>query len=152
MQFPPAVWGPIFWMTIHITALGYSAKPTYAEKRAAKEFYESLQFLLPCPVCREHYAQHIAEKPISPFLDSRDALFKWTVELHNKVNEKLGKPKLTEGEALYYIRRLGERKRNPLWSSSDMQEVDSASFTRGLIAGGVGVGIVGAALLFSSRL
>ncbi len=151
MRFPPAVWGPIFWMTIHITALGYSDKPTYAEKRAAKEFFEGLQFLLPCHVCREHYAEHIKAKPISPYLDSRAALFSWTVELHNKVNESLGKPKLTEVEALAYIKRLGSRNRNPLWSSSDMQEVDSASFMRGLIAGTLGAGILGAALYWSSK-
>lgn len=151
MRFPPTVWGPIFWMTIHITALGYSQTPTYAEKRAAKEFFEGLQFLLPCSICREHYAEHIKAKPISPFLDSRADLFKWTVELHNTVNEKLGKPKLTEAEALQYISRLGARGRNPLWSSAEMQEVDTASFMRGVIAASVAAGIVGAAFYWHSR-
>ena len=43
----PAVWGPILWTTIHIVALGYPKEPTFSEKRAAKEFYESLTHLIP---------------------------------------------------------------------------------------------------------
>ena len=59
MNIPPEVWGPFFWHTIHITALGYSNKPTYAQKKAAKEFYESLSVMIPCPVCREHLKKHL---------------------------------------------------------------------------------------------
>ena len=111
LQFPPEVWGPFFWHTIHIVALGYSVEPTYSEKRAAKEFYESLQFLIPCPVCREHYKEHLAKFPITPHLDRRKDLFRWTVVLHNAVNTTLQKPTITEQEALAYYVRLGSRER-----------------------------------------
>ena len=151
MKFPPAVWGPIFWMTIHITALGYSEKPTYAEKRAAKEFFEGLQFLLPCAVCREHYREHLTAKPVTPFLDNRRDLFSWTVALHNAVNVKLNKPIFTETEALFYIKRLGARGKNPLWSYQDMQEVDSGSFMRGVLLATVAGGVLGAGLWFWNK-
>lgn len=151
MRFPPAVWGPIFWMTIHIVALGYSETPTFAEKRAAKEFFEGLQFLLPCAICREHYREHLTEKPVSPFLDSRKALFSWTVALHNSVNKKLNKPTVTETEALQYISRLGARNRNPLWSSTDMSEVDTASFMRGVLLASVAAGVIGTGLWFWNK-
>ena len=151
MKFPPAVWGPIFWMTIHLTALGYSNSPSYSEKRAAKEFFEGLQFLLPCPICREHYREHITEKPITPFLDSRKALFSWTVQLHNAVNKKLNKPEFTETEALHYIKRLGGRGRNPLWSYQDMQEMDSASFMRGVLLSATVGSVLGTALWFWNK-
>ena len=133
-------------MTIHVVALGYSDKPTYAEKRSAKEFFESLRNLLPCPVCREHYAEHLKVMPISPFLDNRQSLFKWTVDLHNAVNVKLGKPVVSQTEALRYISRLGARGRNPLWSAGDMMEVDSASFMRGVLTATVAGVVVGCAL------
>ena len=100
MNIPPTVWGPFFWMTIHIVALGYSSKPSYTEKRSAKQFFESLANLIPCPVCREHYKQHITQNPLTPHLDSRTDLFKWTVDLHNAVNMSLGKTKWTVEEAL----------------------------------------------------
>lgn len=138
-------------MTIHIVALGYSEQPTYAEKRAAKEFYEGLQFLLPCSICREHYREHITAQPVSPFLDNRKSLFTWTVNLHNTVNKKLNKPTVTEAEALQYIGRLGARARSPLWSSADMNEVDTASFMRGVLLSATVGGVIGTALWFWNK-
>lgn len=142
MQFPPAVWGPFFWHTIHITALSYPKEPTYTEKRAAKEFYESLVFLLPCPTCREHYSAHLKENPISTFLDRRSDLFRWTVDIHNKVNKQLGKATWTEQEVIAYYTRLGKRGRSPVWTREDMKEVDTASFVRGFLVGLFGVGLL----------
>lgn len=70
MHIPPEVWGPFFWHTIHIAALGYSQEPNYSEKKAMKEFFESLQIIIPCPICRTHYISHMAKLPIGPSLDS----------------------------------------------------------------------------------
>ena len=71
-RIPPTTWGPFFWHTMHLVALGYPSSPTYAEKRAAKEFYESLAHLIPCPTCKLHYAENIKKDPISPSVDSKD--------------------------------------------------------------------------------
>lgn len=136
MRFPPAVWGPIFWMTIHIVALGYSDDPSYGEKRAAKEFYEGLQFLIPCPKCREHYRDNLRTNPITPSLDNRRDLFKWTVNMHNIVNKQLGKPVVSEEEALAFFGRLGARGRSPIWKKEDMAEIDTASFMKGAVVTG----------------
>jgi hypothetical protein len=76
LKMPPEVWGPLFWHTIHIAALGYSEKPNYSQKKAAKEFFESLIFLLPCDICRKHYTQHLALKPIVQYSDRRQDLLK----------------------------------------------------------------------------
>jgi hypothetical protein len=143
MHIPPTVWGPFFWMTIHITALGYPSKPTYTEKRSAKQFFESLANLIPCPVCREHYKQHITKNPILPHLDNRSDLFKWTVELHNAVNEKLNKPKWTVQESLDYIKQLGERERSPIITSKDFSEQNLQSLVKGVAMGVAATAAVG---------
>ena len=91
MQFPPSVWGPFFWHTIHIIALGYPKNPTYTDKKCVKEFYESLAFLLPCTICKKHYREHLANNPLTPFLDSRKDILKWTIDIHNSVNKMLGR-------------------------------------------------------------
>jgi hypothetical protein len=151
MKLPPSVWGPFFWHTIHITAIGYPNSPTYAEKRAAKEFYESLAFLIPCPVCREHYQTHLQKMPISPHLDRRDDLFKWTVQLHNEVNVLLGKPRVLESEALHFYKRLGARGKSPVIQRETLDELDFRSMLKG---GCVGAGLVftaGALLWLSSK-
>jgi hypothetical protein len=122
---------------MHIVALGYSKTPTYTDKKCAKEFYESLAYLIPCPVCREHYKKHLTEKPINTFLDSRTDLIKWTIDIHNKVNQTHGKPEWTLEEVLAYYQKVGARNRSPVWTKEDMNEVDNRSFIKGFITGSI---------------
>jgi hypothetical protein len=119
-RIPPETWGPFFWHTMHIVALGYPNAPTYAEKRAAKEFFESLTHLIPCPTCKMHYADHIKANPITPSLDTRKDLFRWTIVIHNLVNKDLGKPQYTEGDSIAFYHRLGELGRSPVWTPEDV--------------------------------
>lgn len=149
MKVPPAVWGPLFWHTIHITALGYPANPTYGHKKAAKEFYESLAFLVPCPVCREHYETHLQKNPLTPHLDRRDDLFRWTVNLHNEVNKTLGKPRLLESEVIYYYRRIGARGKNPVINQDTLDELDMRSMIKGGLIGGSAMFALGVAVWYS---
>jgi hypothetical protein len=151
MNLRPSVWGPPFWLTIHIIALAYPATPTYSEKKAAKEFFESLLHLLPCPTCREHYAEHTRTLPLVPHLDTRDDLFKWTLELHNAVNRSLGKPAWTAEEVITYISRLGERDRSPIISAADFAESDNRSLVKGFILGGAVAGALAAASYFIGK-
>lgn len=146
MQFPPSVWGPFFWHTIHIIALGYPKNPTYTDKKCAKDFYESLAFLLPCSVCREHYKEHITKKPLTPFLDTRKDLLQWTIDIHNEVNKMLGKPEWTMEEVVIYYERLGRRNRSPVWTREDMKEVDYRSFVKGFITGSAIIACIGGGL------
>jgi hypothetical protein len=152
MRFPPSVWGPFFWHTIHITALGYPRAPTYSDKKAAKEFYESLAFLLPCPICREHYATHLQKMPLSPHLDRREDLFKWTVQLHNEVNASLGKPRVTEAEALLFYRRIGARGKSPVINQDILDEMDMRSMIKGGLIGGATVFAAGAVFYLASKV
>jgi hypothetical protein len=122
-RIPPSTWGPFFWHTMHITALGYPKSPTYAEKRAAKEFFESLVHLIPCPVCRLHYAEHLKNNPVSPNLDTNEDLFRWTVKIHNLVNKDLGKKEVTELEAIGFYHSLGDLGRSPVWTPEDIDAI-----------------------------
>lgn len=132
-RIPPETWGPFFWHTMHIVALGYPKKPAYGEKRAAKEFYESFVHLIPCPVCRVHYANHLKTNPVSPSLDSNEDLFRWTVKIHNLVNKDLGKQEVNELEAIAFYHNLGDMGRSPVWTP---QDIDSIQYRHLLITGG----------------
>jgi transketolase N-terminal domain/subunit len=132
-------------------ALGYPNSPTYAQKRAAKEFYESLSQLIPCPVCREHYTKHLETTPITPHLDRRDDLFKWTVHLHNEVNSVLGKSRMIESEVLYYYKRIGAIGKNPVIGQDALDEVDLRSAIKGGLLGGGLVFGVGVLLWMSNK-
>lgn len=144
MHIPPDTWGPFFWHTMHIVALGYPTEPTYGHKKAAKDFFESLRFLIPCPVCREHYETHLEKYPITPHLDRRTDLFRWTILLHNEVNKVLGKSAKTETEVIQYYSRLGARGRSPVITPDDFIAGDWAARIQGMA---IGAGLVGAAFL-----
>ena len=151
MRIGTDVWGPPFWFTIHITALAYPTKPSYADKKAAKEFFESLPFLLPCGVCKEHLKVHLRKHPLTPHLDRRDDLFKYTVMLHNEVNVSLNKPTFTEIEALYYLQRLGSRNSSPMITRDMLDEIDMRSMIKGGFIGGALVFTTGLAIYYFSK-
>jgi hypothetical protein len=109
MHLPPEVWGPIFWATFHLVSLAYPDTPTYAEKRAAKEFFNSMTHLLPCPVCRDHYKEILAAMPVDSWLDDRKSLTEWVWTLHNRVNARLGKAEITQEEFVERYKEMAER-------------------------------------------
>jgi hypothetical protein len=152
MHISPEVWGPFFWHTIHIVALGYPKNPTYTDKKCAKNFSESLAYLIPCAICREHYKEHLGTNPITTFLDSRTDLIKWTIEVHNSVNKKLGKAEWTLPEVLAYYEKLGSRNRSPVWTKEDMNEVDYRSFVKGFITGAAILSTLGGVFYFLHHL
>lgn len=151
VRISTAVWGPPMWISIHLVALGYPKNPSYADKKAAKDFFESLQFLLPCELCRNHYKENLKKFPITPHLDRRDDLFKYTVMLHNEVNKMLNKPVMTELEAIYYLQRLGARGESPILNRETFEEMDMRSMIRGGFIGGGVVFFTGLCIYFFSR-
>jgi hypothetical protein len=124
---------------MHITAIGYPREPTYADKKAAREFYEALTILIPCPFCREHYAQFVKENPITPALDSREALFEWTVKIHNLANKSMNKPEFTVMESLEVYDKMGARGISPIWSPADDEKF---SLKSGLMGAGGTLAVV----------
>ncbi len=130
----PAVWGPIFWTTMHIVSLGYSPKPSEEEQYAATAFYNSLAKTIPCPICRSHYTMFLKEMPVENAVKSRDDLVHWVYTIHNKVNVQLGKPELSFNDYIKTMQRLSERN----------SVTFNDSMTSSMLAAGLGV-IVGAA-------
>jgi|APGre2960657373_1045057.scaffolds.fasta_scaffold133655_1 hypothetical protein len=92
----PEVWGPPFWAAIHLSCLA-APKVIEPEREAGfRQFFASLQHVLPCKKCRVHMAENLAALPLdaSAFAKGRDSLFAWSVALHNRVNAANGKPEM----------------------------------------------------------
>jgi len=89
VNIDPKQWGPKLWKSLHYIAYAFPEQPTEAQQQAAQSLFQALAHLLPCAKCRTHYANHLAETP--PQVESRQALARYVNELHNKVNEHLGK-------------------------------------------------------------
>ena len=89
------VWGPNLWTFLHTYSFQYGGDngiPTNSEREKARTFFTNLQDVIPCKICRGHYAKHISLHP--PDVENRDTLSRWVVMIHNIVNVNTGKPQV----------------------------------------------------------
>ena len=102
----PKIWGPAFWFIIHTIAFNYPENPTFNDKRHTFEFFQNLQYVLPCQKCRKHYMKYFHDHPLTPFLDNKSTLVSWTVQLHNHVNKRYGKSSKTVDEVVRHYNKV----------------------------------------------
>jgi len=134
MHLPPEIWGPIFWAMMHILSMAYPDDPTYSEKRAAKDLFNALAQLLPCPVCRSHYKETIQKIPVETWLDNRKSLIEWVWMVHNAVNERLGRPPITQTDFFKRYAEMAERGL-PIPPSNPQAEITDAAVEAAWIRG-----------------
>ncbi len=92
-------WGTHAWAFIESIALTYPVNPSVQEKQEYKEFFLSLQYVLPCPRCRNHYKENLTKHALNDALKNRENLIKWVIDVHNEVNKSNGKRILSYDEA-----------------------------------------------------
>nr|QFG73591.1 MAG: Erv1 / Alr family protein [Megaviridae environmental sample] len=109
-------WGPHAWFFIHTIAINYPITPTSMEKQYHREFFTSLGDILPCPVCRVHFKQNSSN--LDSALASKTDLFKYTIDVHNKVNKSNNKPIWSYDRALAYYTHIYLDSSEP-WFLSD---------------------------------
>jgi hypothetical protein len=84
--------GPVIWRKMHGDALRWNGDP-----KAISEMIANVLKSVACGECRTHWANMVREFP--PVVKTADQFFAWTVEVHNRVNERIGKPRITVSEA-----------------------------------------------------
>lgn len=82
-------WGPPGWKYLHSVAHGYPESPSEYDAQKYKIFFTAVGKTLPCRLCRESYVNFVTENPVRT--GSRQELTRWLWEIHNKVNDKLGR-------------------------------------------------------------
>jgi hypothetical protein len=124
----PGCWGPVEWMAMHQMLRGFQPTPT--RKAALVTHLTSLADVLPCSACGNHW------RTIAPTVDtsSRDAALKWSIDAHNSVNERLGKPKLSYAQAIAAMDALQSSLRSgaglgPAFQSARLAATDPSSST-----------------------
>ena len=92
----PKIWGNHAWFFLHCSSFNYPKHPTDTDKHNYHEFLKSLQYVLPCKLCRQHLKEYMETNPIEPYLSKREMYVKYIIKLHNHVNEKFNrKQKIT---------------------------------------------------------
>jgi hypothetical protein len=91
MNSNPEYIGPGYWASWHIKSLQATNKDRKSE--IARNIAIDIAYF-PCLKCRNHAKEYIKGNPLMPAVRSNDplSLFKWTVNFHNSVNLRLGKP------------------------------------------------------------
>jgi len=98
----PTVVGPGLWYAIHSECKEAIDENTSVPVIA---FLYRRQFNFPCPKCKIHFGKYLADNPPSLIKFSNPkALFHWSVDFHNSVNQRKSKAIIPyeEAEALYY--------------------------------------------------
>lgn len=107
-QLDPAVWGPHFWFFLHTMAMSYPHHPNAITKKKYYEFIQNLPLFLPVEAIGSDFVKLLDLYPVTAYLDNRESLIKWMHFIHNKINEKLEKPKISINE--FYMRYYEEYK------------------------------------------
>jgi hypothetical protein len=108
LRLDPTVWGPHFWFFLHTLALSYPQHPNSVTKKKYYELIQNLPLFIPVESIGNGFEKLLDEYPVTAYLDSRESLVKWLHFIHNKINEKLEKPKITLNE--FYFRYYEEYK------------------------------------------
>jgi hypothetical protein len=90
---PVMVEGRARWKELHEFASSYPDQPTDEDRALATGWLADWRNRIPtygCK-CRQKFALIEEAKPVD--LSSRDAFYQWSCQVHDMVNEKLGKPK-----------------------------------------------------------
>lgn len=97
----PNIWGESFWNVIHYITMAYPDNPTEEDKQNVLAFIQSLQNVLPCENCRNHFKSNLTSYPLTnDVLSSRYNFIKWAVTVHNEVNRRTGKLEISVEHAI----------------------------------------------------
>jgi len=107
-SFDPNVWGPHYWFFLHTVAMSYPQRPNAVTKKKYYELIQNLPLFIPVEKMGNDFSHLLDTYPVTAYLDSRESLIKWMHFIHNKINEKLEKPKISLNE--YYYRYYEEYK------------------------------------------
>jgi FAD-linked sulfhydryl oxidase len=91
----PEVWGPHYWMFLHTVAANYPIKPTALERKVHYRLIHNFHEFLPHRRIAAEFVDLLKANPVTPYLDTRDDFVRWMHHLHNEINRKLDKPKLS---------------------------------------------------------
>lgn len=95
------IWGPHYWFFLHTIAMSYPHHPNDVTKKKYYEFIMNLPLFIPIENMGNEFSKLIDEFPVTSYLDSRSSFVRWVHFIHNKINEKLEKPKITLEEFYY---------------------------------------------------
>ena len=122
----PKIWGPHYWFFIHTVAMTYPIRPNAVTKKKYYEFIQNLPLFIPVESMSGEFSKLIDKYPVTPYLDNRESLIRWTHFIHNKINQKLEKPQISLSD--FYIKYYEEYKSQNVKLVEYYKLIDKAIF------------------------
>ena len=92
MNIDKSIWGKHIWFTLHYISLGYPDNPNNNDKEKYKAFFFLIKDILPCKICANHYNENLIKMPLTDkILSDKELFIRWVIDLHNTVNQIIGK-------------------------------------------------------------
>ena len=91
----PEVWGPHYWFFLHTITMTYPKHPNASTKKKYYEFIQNLPLFIPVEKISGEFTKLLTKYPVAPYLDTSESFIRWMHFIHNKINEKLEKPKVS---------------------------------------------------------
>ena len=95
MELNPEIWGTHYWFFLHTISLNYPNFPNSITKKKYYDFFQNLPLFIPVESISKDFEKLLDLYPISSYLDNKKSLISWIHFIHNKINEKLEKPKIS---------------------------------------------------------
>lgn len=99
----PEDWGFKFWYAIESVIISMD----FSDMNSIESVYifmTTLQHILPCSTCREHYQEFLEKNNLQKYFESKRKLFYWIFKLQNEIKERNGDKPFTHFE--YYLRHV----------------------------------------------
>ena len=117
MNLNPNVWGPHYWFFLHTISLHYPLHPNDFIKKKYFDFIHNLPLFIPIENISKEFESLLNTYPLSPYLENRDSFIRWVHFIHNKINEKIEKPKISLEDFYiqYYNNYKSVNQQNKIW-------------------------------------
>ena len=104
----PKIWGPHYWFFLHTIAMSYPIHPNAVTKKKYYDFVQNIPLFIPVESMAGEFSKLLDQYPVQPYLDNRESFIRWMWFIHNKINKKLEKPKISLND--FYVKYYEEYK------------------------------------------
>ena len=87
------VWGPWYWGFLHTASMAYPRNPNAVTQKKYYDLVQNFHVFIPVESMSTEFQRLTQKYPVTPYLDKKESLVRYFHFLHNKMNERLEKPK-----------------------------------------------------------
>lgn len=106
----PKIWGPYLWNFLHYLSYNLFDNLDFNQKKQIFLFFISLEYIIPCKICKTHYKIYLRENMINEEKINKSYLIKWVCDLHNNINKRLNKKEYSFKECIKHNKILKKKK------------------------------------------